>query len=753
MRSSFAALAALSARVVCLSLIAAVSWNPAQAQSPKQTLDRVDAYSLTDVLEMTFNDPNRTKDFFNLGIDGTNIVWCTLTALDGIFCLDNKVVKHWPDPEESQTPINEVNCLDPALQLKNGECTGMTVGLSGAIYLAGRKGNGHSLFKIVPKAPTAPCIGSSELSGSLYCARELYAGRPLITDLTAIDGDVGAAFKPCPSCAVQSGILALEARKAVVFFPDPKPTPTSGAIVVANSQALGLSGNEQALGGTLLQLQNVNSIDSFVAVTTSTSRIRVKKTNGAGSAFTAFNIAQQRAPSSTQCDFGTQNYGIVASPQSGRVYVTDRNFCQVLALDATVSPFTKELTLSTADSSGTFPTRGPTLAPGINIDLADCAGICTFLTDDEGNAAASFSEVQLASGSNTDATAFQIKGIPDCRYAGRPEFPTNLEAVCDDADAVVDPDNVDHPAGQFLNVTKLLPLQLRALFDDSGVPPSGLPPLLISPQYRAQLRNNFVFAALFVITEPGVRFNDVFTALYDVPLLEDVPASLGCFPDPENLIAWDISTTVSETFKSTSTDFDDDGDAEHVDTLTNTGCINPVKTSGYRISLLPYNFEPTPDTYGPTFLSSVRSVTEGNDAVFARLVQNLYDDLDFVRREHACIQVDSPLSATLCNSLASKWQNGKVKLDKCIEAAFAPKQSQGDENCQSFVTQITNYRDSLPATTSPTDVANRLGEQKARVDVILHVFNTRFLPSIPANGFCREQDFDGNPLTCPDPWQ
>ncbi len=123
-----------------------------------------------------------------------------------------------------------------------------------------------------------------------------------------------------------------------------------------------------------------------------------------------------------------------------------------------------------------------------------------------------------------------------------------------------------------------------------------------------------------------------------------------------------------------------------------------------------------------------------------------------MRRELACKQVDSlpiggpaPLSATVCNSLASKWQNGKVKLDKCIDAAFDPKQSLGDENCQSFVTQLTNYRGSLPATTSASDVANRLGELKVRVDVIRHVFDTRFLPSIPAAGFCRESDFDGNP--------
>ncbi|MSQ91374.1 MAG: hypothetical protein EXR87_00350 [Gammaproteobacteria bacterium] len=182
--------------------------------------------------------------------------------------------------------------------------------------------------------------------------------------------------------------------------------------------------------------------------------------------------------------------------------------------------------------------------------------------------------------------------------------------------------------------------------------------------------------------------------------------------------------------------------------LTNVGC-GTVVSKNPRLSLLPYNLEIAPDTYGPTILSTVKSVTTGNDAVFARLVQSLYDDLEYVRRELACQQVDAgggpapPLSASVCNTLSSTWQNGKLKLDKCVNAAFQPKQSAGDENCQSFVSQLTNFRASLPATTSASDVANRLGELQVRVDVIRHVFDTRFLPSIPAAGFCRERN------TCP----
>ena len=756
--------ALLSAQVLCASLLASAAWGQAQGSNSQQVLDRVDAYNANVVLEMAFDDPNRAQDFVNLGIAGTNFSTCKLTATDGIFCLDGKIVRHWPNPGDPQSYVDELSCNDPALKLdvkKPDTCTGMSVDLAGALWLAGKKASTHSLIKVVAKAATAACpSGWSVLSGSRYCAIEFYAGRPLLVDIDPIGGDVGAAFKPCPTCAVQSGVLGLEERKTSVFFPDPKST---SPIVVASGKGWNLIGNEQLLSSALLQVPNGGAIQNFVLVTTTSGRIMAKRTDVAGAAFEVFNIPLEQSLSSVQCAFGTQHYGIRTSSKSGRVYVTDRNLCQVLALVPNGLPFTalvndgesEDLTLSTSDSSGTFPPNGPTLAPGINIDLEDCSTNCTLLTNEEGTPAASLVGVQLASGSNSGATLFQVKGIADCRYAD-----ANVHTVCAAAvGVIVDPDDKDDPAAQLLNVTPLLPKEITSLFDTSGIPPKGLPPLLISRQYRAQERNDFVFDAFFVVTEAGVRIVDNFTALYDVPVLEGVPASLGCVPDAGNLLAWDVVTAVNEVFKTT--DIDGDNVAEHVDVLTNVGCVNPtIVKPPPRLSLLPYNFEVVPDTYGPTILSAVKLVTMGNDAVFARLVQNLYDDLEYVRREMACQAVDpvpnagpAPLSSAVCNTLFSKWGNGKVKLDKCINAAFQPKQSAGDENCQSFGSQMRNYRDSLPATTSASDVANRLGELKARVDVIRHVFDTRFLPSIPGAGFCREEDSDSNPLTCPDPWQ
>ena len=499
--------------IILIASLSAGGLNQAQAQTTRQTLDRVDVFSSTAVLEMAFDEVDRIKDFTNLGIVGTNFSSCKLTATDGIFCLDGKTVRNWPDTEDPLTFSNRLSCDDPALGLdtkKPNACTGMTVDLSGAIWLAGSKANSHSLIKVIAKAAAASCPDNTwkVLSGSLYCAKEFYAGRPPLVDIDVIDGDVGAAFKPCPTCAVQSGVLGLEERKAAVFFPDPKPSASSNPIVIATGKDWKLIGNELLLSGALLQVPSGSSVANYVLVTTTNGRILAKRTDASGSTFQAFNIPSERIPASAQCDSAAQQYRIRTSSKAGTVYLSDRNYCQVLALLPNGSPFTAlinandggDLTLSTADSSGTFPPIEPTIAPGISIDLRDCIVNCTLLTNDEGTEAAALLGVSLAAGSNSGATLFQIKGIPDCRYANEPNFPAALKTKCEStAGVIVDPDNVGLPAAQRLNVTPLLPNEVKSLFDSSGVPPNGLPPLLISRQYRAQDRNDFVFEAFFVV--------------------------------------------------------------------------------------------------------------------------------------------------------------------------------------------------------------------------------------------------------------
>jgi hypothetical protein len=760
MRTANGGRCARLASILCISLVTTVAWAQ-QAQGPHQTHDRVDTFNPTSVLEMQFHDPDRTQDFINLGIVGTSITACKLTELDGLYCLDGKIIRHWPDTSEPGTSINEFSCGDSALQLAStNPCTAMTVGLSGAIYLAGRKTNSNNLIKVVAK-PSGGCpSGTTSFAGGRYCQQVLYAGTPQLVDIDPIDGDVGAAFKACPSCTVQPGILGLSDKKSVVFFPNPKPSASTLPIEIANSQTLNLSGNEVPMSGAVLQLPNGSATDSYVLLTTSDGRILAKRTNATGSVFQAYNIPAQRAAASVQCNFDTQKYGIRTSTTSGHVYATDKNFCQVIALAPVGAPLTslaEDLTLATASTSETNPPSGSTLAGGNNIDLGDCVVNCTYLQNEAGTPAASFVAVKLNS-SESNATVFQIIGIPDCRQEGDPLFPADAKAVCDaHPEAVVTPPGApNHPAAQLLNVTALFPHAILDLFDASGVPPEGLPNLLISRQYIATSRTDFLFDAFFYVTEPGVQFQDTFTAEFDVPVLEGGEPSLDrCNPDPGDLIAWDIMTNVNERYRSTSIDGDNTG--EYVDTLTNIGCRNPTKTLQKGISLIPYNLAVNEDTYGFTVLSpAVKVVTEGNDAVFARLVQNLYDDLEFVRREEACKTVDAtsgqpPISSSVCNTLASRWANGKIKLDSCIDAAFQPKQSTADQNCQSFLSQLSNYRAAIPATTPVRDIANRVGELRMRVDVINHVFTTRTLASMTTAGFCREKNPPNSP-SCPDPW-
>jgi hypothetical protein len=263
----------------------------------------------------------------------------------------------------------------------------------------------------------------------------------------------------------------------------------------------------------------------------------------------------------------------------------------------------------------------------------------------------------------------------------------------------------------------------------------GLPPLLISRMYRAQSLANPVFEALFVLPQSGVRYINTFEGEFNVGALEGDGISLGCTKPSTNPGAWDVATYVSELYAT-------EAPGKYVDTLANVDC-GSIKIGADRMSLLPYDLQINPDTYGETFPLNVVQGTTANDAVYARLLQSLYSDLNHVQVNFACTNADAgtgaaPIANNTCNSLNSTWANGKLKLDKCILAAFQPKNSASNENCQSFVSQLTNYRNALPLTTSSQDIANRIGELKVRIAVMFHLYYDRFQPSIPANGFCRE---------------
>ena len=193
---------------------------------------------------------------------------------------------------------------------------------------------------------------------------------------------------------------------------------------------------------------------------------------------------------------------------------------------------TADLTLSTVDDTGAYPPEGPTVAPGVGIDLRNCSGTdgCTPVVGANGEPGLTLSQVMLDDGSPSGMTLFQIKGIPDCRYL--PEVCLELlnanlaagePAVTDLSGVVIslDPSDPDNPGAQRLNVTPLLPKEVTDLFAAQG----GLPELLISRQYRGQ---GGYFEAFFGITQDGVVFRDVFYGEINVAALAG--EQLGCTP-------------------------------------------------------------------------------------------------------------------------------------------------------------------------------------------------------------------------------
>jgi hypothetical protein len=484
----------------------------------------------------------------------------------------------------------------------------------------------------------------------------------------------------------------------------------------------------------------------------------------------------------------TAAFGVRSSWTTGQTYLSNRDYQRVIALATggsatpfplSVAPSTKPPGLPFALSTGTstFP-DGLSVAPGVPIDLTvDCPtpidsggnGGCTVAYAADGTSAAKLGDVTLASTSTASGvTVYKVKNLLDCRY--QPQFQACYKLLNPSGGTVSDsaaqaaliaagwivPDlgasaaDKLKPATQVLNVTPQLPEDVSAQFPLTG--PGSLPSLYVSQRYRAPNERNYVFDALFFKTQDGVYFTGTYSGEFDVSKLTG-GFELGCNPYPSgsniaNYFKWDAITTASETWIGVG--------GRYIDTLINVGCRNPTKVSGGRTSIFPI-LEIAPDTYGPTIVSSTPSVTPNNDGAFARLTQALYTELRSALDQYTCVQVDdtvspigdAPLSSTTCNNLRSIWSNGKQKLDKCVDAAFTPKASASNENCQSFRNKLDEYKAALPAAPSGLDLANRLAEQYYRWEVIKHVFETRFLPSIPyKKGYCRER-YPAGSTSCP----
>jgi hypothetical protein len=749
-----------------------------------QVLDSVDVFgrdsttATSTVLEMAFREPARTKDFARLSIGSTSsLIACQRAADQGLYCLDGPVVRYWPNTEFVSPPVTGVvpdidliDCRASATVLgldtkRPNPCTSITVDLTGAIWLAGRKANSHSLFKavktatnscsapwvllppVVQDAPnTADTPAGEAQSYPRFCAREYASGRPILVDINPVDGEVAANF-------TGPGILGLEERKTVVFFPDPSSgIPLEPVTIASGKTDWGLIGNEQLMSAAFLQIEAVPAseaapavpLQNFVVVTTTLGRVLATKADGPGVGFKVWDVPACTASA-------TQNYGIRVSSQSERVYLADRACQKVYSLkwsnvadghfdliQAVEGSGNTPVVLRTASAdspptTSVFP-DGLSVAPGIGIDLRDCGfnangtpKTCPWVPDgadrnspDNQFNAAEVSGVRIESNGKSKMTVFQVRGIPDCRYWD--SGPGCVSSLVD---------------GGRLNITELLPQEIKSQYPVTGE--GSLPELWISEEFRGQESSpgQYTIDLFWTITEPGVQFRDTFRMSFDVGDLTDgVKNGCGGSTTSQPDLNWNVVVTGSEKYKVV------DGDnLAHVETLVNDGCSNPDGVTSKRFSYYAYNLEVVPN----------------GDAVYWRMVRSLFDDILSTQQKTACESYDlyppppagsvlAPFDkTTTCANLETKWSGANDKLQKCLSGTKYPRQSEAVNNCNSFLSQLGQYESALNA--SPRlgqDPANRIGELKARVKVLRYVFQQHFVPSIPQNGFC---NLTG--VTCP----
>ena len=753
-----------------------------------QVLDQLDVFSRTQLKRST-EAPIRLED---LDSSSTSTLTSCQNGRNGLVCLDGQIIRNWKAPKTLTAPPTALNrdagaalfsCQDDALALdtRSGPCLSATVDVSGDIWLAARKSNtSHNLIQVKRRVgATCTADGASAFSGRIrnvaytgtqytsYCFTLRRTGRPQLLDISAFDGELAGSYRG-------RGILGVEVRKNIVFF----PSDGSPVVDVLSGTRLNLNGGEDVQSAALLQRElplvppaTTPTVQTFVVFTTSTGRVLWRNANDTSGA-RATQIASAAGatlpapgvsfPIGAACDAtGTANfYELRISDTTGRFFISNRNYCRVFAagpvfnsLDPVISGLGD---IDTVDTSlAAFKPEGLSVAPGIAVNLAECADPamgCDFIPDGvdpsatQQIAAAKMLNVTLAPNSPTGLIVFQIRNIPDCR-----KIPTAAECV---AGTVIDVPG----KGKYLNVTPMLPQQIKDLFDASGRKPFGLPPMLISPRYEAQPLNGDTFDALFGVTDPEVVFRKSFTAQFDVGDANLTGASLGCGlderlapayiqPAPLPFQQWDIATVVSERFGSvggpTGTMVDNLAtpgvdETEHVDMLTNKGCFNPTQSAGTRWSLYAFNLRLAPvDPVGVTYAKP--RLYLGN------LLKSLYMDLQDVQQRLVCQSADGvgntvdangntilaaapPLSGGACTNLQSNWDGTMDKLFKCINAAVDPKVSQLDQNCGAFDAQFPGYR-TYAAGLTPTgpDPANRVGEITSRLDVINYLFYGHFL--------------------------
>ncbi len=747
--SIFRALPAALAIALCSPAVGA-------QQVVNQTLDTVQVFGASRVLERADDRATPAVDYAYLdtGLAGDALSAAQLTATRGLFALDGNLVVQWPDTEDPASRRQLFSCAQvPGLDDRQAQaCTGLTADLTGSVlWLAGRnKGRTFNLVKVTQSTAGQDCPTAWQpIAATGYFACTWVTGRPLLVDITVIDGTAAEALNrgcTAATCARGPGILGLEERRRVVFYPTaPGSTVPVGQLVeiASGKTGWGLSGNEQLLAASLFQVGEV----SYALATTSNGRILRATTDGSSQVAPL----QLGAPLGGTCTSRSPRYGIRSSAKSGLVYVTDRDCRQARAYSpgSATAPLTS-LALVESLSTGSVAPEGPTIAAGRAYSLTDYAGQQgrPLLVDPAGQPTFELSKVSLVDPGASGMVLFQVQNIPDCRW-----ITANRPAICDRPGVIPAADAGKPASQQRLNAAALMPREITDLFAATG----GLPPLYIQPRWRGQAQNGYLFEAMFAVTEPGVVFQGTFDLRFFVARLTNPRRELGCLPQPPalsvppgttlaELLAWDVTTKVSENYISVGDQLSLDpavpGSYEFQDTLINTGC-GSIRSGGSRASLIPYNLAMAPDIARP---KAGGGFDYGySDTVYLKLTDRLFNELYQATADLACRQVDggvgTPLAAGDCAALRASWINARDKLDKCFQATTQPKQSAGDQNCQAFQSQLAGFSAALagaaPCGPDPArcDPANRRGELRTRLNTLTHVFLDRFLPSIPPGGF------------------
>jgi hypothetical protein len=715
-----------------------------------------------------------------------------------------------PDSPPRDAPRELFSCMDPNLELvtRGTPCTALAIDPSGAIWLAGRnRKSSFSVVKVVPVPNTAattcpaPYGQFVKLKSSLdnnpldrtisdYCKAEYATGRPVLEDISYVGGDSGAAFRG-PGGVPGPGVLIMEQKLVVSFIPDRDPPfafPVEPTVIGGTRTSWGLNRGEDLQSATVLQRDSTTGLLNYVLVSTNQGRLLARRADGLSDAFMVFDTVANRR--NTQCSTTVApRFAVRARYESGRAYVSDAACREVQALEPSTTPNAPActsyggefflcnalefavtgtpaspvvsttqrvpVTLSTSSlETGAIEPLGLYVSPGIGIDLNDCArttgGTCVIVPDGNANAVgAQLSRVTLVDRRRSGLTMYQVVGMPDCRYAPHrvPSNPTQeltaTQRLCRDANAVV-----SLPAGEFLDVSGLLPAEIRKLFDPVTNP---LPQLLISPIYAARPENGYLIEAFFGRTEEDVVFRQTLDFEIDAPELTGKPFDCGGATPGKPDLSFNVITTISERFRTVS-GLAGSGSLQtstmprpvdrHVDMLVTTACRNPQSSAGtVRLSVFPYNLAVVPEKFTPNRFAPLPlpSNYDPKSDVYANLLVSLFDDLGLALDATARVDVDgngqAPLGNAAWQSLKANWLNAEDKLKKCVGAAY-DKRSAADQTCQAFFQQFSSFRAAAAAATpTGTDRANRVGELVGRSDVIIYVLGAHFLPSIPLNGF------------------